>query len=267
MSPLRATLGAAPFTIDDLAALAASPARLTLSELRSCARHRVARGRRALRGRRRAGVRPEHGRRRESRVPRRPRRARELPGAAGSRPHDRCGGAAAGAVCRAALIARCIGLAQGGAGISPPVLELLLAMVERGVTPVIPRRGSIGAGDLGLAAHIARRRDRPWGGVARGRAASGRRGARGCGARAGRARGEGRARAVQHERRVDRSGGARARRRVSASHLRRACRCARLRGLRREPADLRRADRGAPSGRGPSRRRRRCSGASSRGAT
>ena len=32
MSPLRATLGAAPFTIDDLAALASSPARLTLSD-------------------------------------------------------------------------------------------------------------------------------------------------------------------------------------------------------------------------------------------
>jgi histidine ammonia-lyase len=58
-------------------------------------------------------------------------------------------------VCRAALIARCIGLAQGSAGISWPVLDLLLAMVERDVTPVIPRRGSIGAGDLGLSAHIA----------------------------------------------------------------------------------------------------------------
>ena len=59
------------------------------------------------------------------------------------------------AVCRAALVVRCIGLSRGGAGVSPALLDLLRAMVERGVTPVIPRRGSIGAGDLGLAAHMA----------------------------------------------------------------------------------------------------------------
>ncbi|WP_163579293.1 aromatic amino acid lyase, partial [Klebsiella pneumoniae] len=45
-------------------------------------------------------------------------------------------------------------LAQGGAGISPHVLELMIAMFNAGLTPVIPGRGSIGAGDLGLCAHI-----------------------------------------------------------------------------------------------------------------
>ncbi len=57
-------------------------------------------------------------------------------------------------VARAALLCRIIGLAQGGAGISPAVLDLLVAMFNAGVTPVIPGRGSIGAGDLGLCAHI-----------------------------------------------------------------------------------------------------------------
>jgi histidine ammonia-lyase len=57
-------------------------------------------------------------------------------------------------VCRAALIARCISFAKGGAGVSPSLFGLLCGMVEKRVTPVIPRYGSIGAGDLGLAAHI-----------------------------------------------------------------------------------------------------------------
>ena len=58
-------------------------------------------------------------------------------------------------LCRAALICRIVGLAQGGSGISPAILDLLLAMVRAGVTPVVPRYGSIGAGDLGLVAHLA----------------------------------------------------------------------------------------------------------------
>ncbi len=57
-------------------------------------------------------------------------------------------------VARAQLLCRIIGLAQGGAGISPHVLEMMIAMFNRGVTPCIPGRGSIGAGDLGLCAHI-----------------------------------------------------------------------------------------------------------------
>jgi histidine ammonia-lyase len=57
-------------------------------------------------------------------------------------------------VARVQLLCRIIGLAQGGAGISPHVLEMMIAMFNRGVTPCIPGRGSIGAGDLGLCAHI-----------------------------------------------------------------------------------------------------------------
>ncbi len=55
---------------------------------------------------------------------------------------------------RAVLLCRLIGLAQGGSGLSPEVLDLMVAMFNAGVTPVIPGRGSIGAGDLGLCAHI-----------------------------------------------------------------------------------------------------------------
>lgn len=55
---------------------------------------------------------------------------------------------------RMMLLCRLIGLAQGGSGITPMVLEHMVAMFNAGLTPVIPGRGSIGAGDLGLCAHI-----------------------------------------------------------------------------------------------------------------
>ncbi len=57
-------------------------------------------------------------------------------------------------VARAMLLCRLIGLAQGGSGISPHVLDAMVAMFNAGLTPVIPGRGSIGAGDLGLCAHL-----------------------------------------------------------------------------------------------------------------
>ena len=57
-------------------------------------------------------------------------------------------------VARLMLLCRIVGLAQGGSGISPAVLDLLAAMFDAGITPVIPGRGSIGAADLGLCAHI-----------------------------------------------------------------------------------------------------------------
>ncbi len=59
------------------------------------------------------------------------------------------------ATVRAAMLARANAMALGGAGVSPAVLDLLIAMLNRDVTPVVPRWGSIGAGDLGLLAHIA----------------------------------------------------------------------------------------------------------------
>jgi histidine ammonia-lyase len=55
---------------------------------------------------------------------------------------------------RTALLCRLIGLAQGGSGLSPDVLDKMIALFNAGLTPVIPGRGSIGAGDLGLCAQI-----------------------------------------------------------------------------------------------------------------
>ena len=55
---------------------------------------------------------------------------------------------------RAALLARILGAAAGGPGLSPHVAGLLVAMFNAGIAPVIPARGSIGAGDLGLCAHL-----------------------------------------------------------------------------------------------------------------
>ena len=57
-------------------------------------------------------------------------------------------------VARAALLARIVGAARGGSGISTGVLDLMIALAGRGLAPVIPSRGSIGAGDLVLGAQM-----------------------------------------------------------------------------------------------------------------
>ena len=47
-------------------------------------------------------------------------------------------------------------LAQGASGVQPQTLELIEAMLARGVTPVVPSQGSVGAsGDLAPLAHMA----------------------------------------------------------------------------------------------------------------
>jgi len=55
---------------------------------------------------------------------------------------------------RAMLFARIAGLAQGGSGISPSVLDALCALVNRDVVPVVPRIGSISVADLPQLAHL-----------------------------------------------------------------------------------------------------------------
>ena len=57
-------------------------------------------------------------------------------------------------VVRAAMLARCISLAKGGSGVSVGAAQGLLALLDKGVTPVVPMLGSISAGDLGLCAHM-----------------------------------------------------------------------------------------------------------------
>jgi len=57
---------------------------------------------------------------------------------------------------RAMLLLRANVLAAGFSGARPIVIETLTAMLERGVTPVIPEKGSVGAsGDLAPLAHLA----------------------------------------------------------------------------------------------------------------
>jgi len=57
---------------------------------------------------------------------------------------------------RGMVLLRANVLAKGSSGCRPLVLELLAAMLNAGVTPVIPEKGSVGAsGDLAPLAHLA----------------------------------------------------------------------------------------------------------------
>ena len=58
-------------------------------------------------------------------------------------------------VVRAIMLARLNGLARGGAGVQPEVFDLLLAMLNAGIHPVVPTRGSIGMADLTQLAHLS----------------------------------------------------------------------------------------------------------------
>src|ERR1044072_1979891 len=57
---------------------------------------------------------------------------------------------------RVMLLLRANVLAAGFSGARPLVIDTLIAMLEKGVTPVIPEKGSVGAsGDLAPLAHLA----------------------------------------------------------------------------------------------------------------
>jgi len=57
---------------------------------------------------------------------------------------------------RAILLLRAHTLAQGASGASPALVDHLIEMLNRGVTPVVPCQGSVGAsGDLAPLAHLA----------------------------------------------------------------------------------------------------------------
>ncbi|HET8542166.1 MAG TPA: histidine ammonia-lyase [Anaeromyxobacter sp.] len=57
---------------------------------------------------------------------------------------------------RALMLLRANVLAKGFSGIREETLDLLVAMLDRGVVPVVPERGSVGAsGDLAPLAHLA----------------------------------------------------------------------------------------------------------------
>lgn len=57
---------------------------------------------------------------------------------------------------RAMLLLRAQALAQGHSGVSLPVVQQILSLLNRGVCPLIPEQGSVGAsGDLAPLAHLA----------------------------------------------------------------------------------------------------------------
>ena len=57
---------------------------------------------------------------------------------------------------RAMLLLRARTLAQGHSGVRPLIVERLLEMLDRGILPVVPSQGSVGAsGDLAPFAHLA----------------------------------------------------------------------------------------------------------------
>jgi histidine ammonia-lyase len=59
-------------------------------------------------------------------------------------------------IIRGALLLRANALAKGNSGARIETVELLLALLDRGVLPVVPSRGSVGAsGDLAPLAHLA----------------------------------------------------------------------------------------------------------------
>ncbi len=65
------------------------------------------------------------------------------------------GEAVAPAITRLMMALKLASLAQGASGIAPGTLELLEAMLARGVVPVVPGQGSVGAsGDLAPLAHM-----------------------------------------------------------------------------------------------------------------
>ena len=58
-------------------------------------------------------------------------------------------------VVRAMMLARLNGMARGGSGIQPAVFDLLLGMLNAGIHPLVPTRGSVGMSDLVPLAHVA----------------------------------------------------------------------------------------------------------------
>jgi len=59
-------------------------------------------------------------------------------------------------IVRAAMVIRANTLARGFSGIRPEIVETLLRMLNRGVTPAVPSQGSLGSsGDLAPLSHLA----------------------------------------------------------------------------------------------------------------
>jgi len=55
---------------------------------------------------------------------------------------------------RAAMLIRANGIARGGSGARPAVVEALVALLNERVHPVVPEIGSVGSGDICVLAHV-----------------------------------------------------------------------------------------------------------------
>jgi histidine ammonia-lyase len=55
---------------------------------------------------------------------------------------------------RAAMAVRLNGIARGGSGASPAVADMFVSMLNAGVHPIVPSRGSVGMADLGQLASV-----------------------------------------------------------------------------------------------------------------
>jgi histidine ammonia-lyase len=143
-------------TLEEVAAVAQGTAR---AELSPSARERVRRARALVEtrledGEAHYGINTGFGTLAEVRIPRedleRLQRNLVLSHAAG------VGAPLPPAEARALMLLRANVLAKGVSGIREETLELLLALLERGIVPAIPERGSVGAsGDLAPLAHLA----------------------------------------------------------------------------------------------------------------
>ena len=59
-------------------------------------------------------------------------------------------------IVRFIIALKCLSLGRGASGVRPVVVERLQQLVEAGVTPIVPEKGSVGAsGDLAPLAHVA----------------------------------------------------------------------------------------------------------------
>lgn len=58
-------------------------------------------------------------------------------------------------VVRAMMLTRLNGFANGGAGVQPIIAEILVGMLNKKITPIVPRGGSTGMSDLAQMAHLA----------------------------------------------------------------------------------------------------------------
>ncbi|MBI5711563.1 MAG: histidine ammonia-lyase [Candidatus Eisenbacteria bacterium] len=149
-------LGQQPLGLADLVAVARDGARVSLA---APARARIARSRavveRAVAGERAVyGVTTGFGDLKDRHIPRDEVRQLQVnllrSHAAG------VGAEAPREVVRAMLLLRAASLAAGCSGCRAEVVEALLALLERDVTPVVPLQGSVGAsGDLAPLAHLA----------------------------------------------------------------------------------------------------------------